>query len=106
MGSTASGPVGRRGALAARAAPTTSCASSTPSSMASGILSSMTISTTEKVRENRLRRMADRQGLALRKSARRDPRAIGFGLYFLIDPNINAVVAGIAGSEPIFTLDD
>jgi hypothetical protein len=80
--------------------------SSIPSDMASGIVSSMSLSTTEKVRENRLRRMADRQGLALRKSARRDPRAIGYGMYFLIDANRNAVVAGIAGDHPIFTLDD
>jgi hypothetical protein len=37
--------------------------------------------TTEKVRENRLRRMAVRQGLELHKSRRRDPRAIDFGRY-------------------------
>lgn len=35
----------------------------------------------EKVRENRLRRMADRQGLRIEKSRRRDPRAIDFGLW-------------------------
>ena len=39
--------------------------------------------TDEKVRENRLRRMAERQGLELRKSARRDPRAIDYGTYML-----------------------
>lgn len=37
----------------------------------------------DKVRENRLRRMADRQGLALHKNRRRDPRARDFGLYWL-----------------------
>jgi hypothetical protein len=34
-----------------------------------------------KVRENRLRRMAERQGLRLVKSRRRDPLAIDFGRY-------------------------
>jgi hypothetical protein len=37
----------------------------------------------EKVRENRLRRMAGRQGLTLTRSRRRDPRALDFGLYWL-----------------------
>ncbi len=40
-----------------------------------------------KVRENRLRRMAERQGLTLTKSRRRDPRALDFGLYWLADAN-------------------
>jgi hypothetical protein len=34
-----------------------------------------------KVRENRLRRMAERQGLRLVKSRRRDPLAIDYGRY-------------------------
>lgn len=34
-----------------------------------------------KVRENRLRRMAERQGLRLVKSRRRDPLAVDFGRY-------------------------
>jgi hypothetical protein len=34
-----------------------------------------------KVRENRLRRMAARQGFRLVKSRRRDPFAIGYGKY-------------------------
>jgi hypothetical protein len=37
----------------------------------------------EKVRENRLRRMADRQGLKLIKSRVRDPYAKDFGLYWI-----------------------
>jgi hypothetical protein len=37
----------------------------------------------EKVRENRLRRMAKRRGLRLHKSPRRDPGAIGYGRYLL-----------------------
>jgi len=37
----------------------------------------------EKVRENRLRRAAGRQGLRLVKSRRRDPRASDYGRYWL-----------------------
>jgi len=39
--------------------------------------------TTEKTRENRLRRVAERRGLRLEKSRSRDPRAIGYGRYCL-----------------------
>lgn len=46
----------------------------------------------EKVRENRLRRMADRQGLRLMKSRSRDPNALDFGLYALVDAETNIVV--------------
>jgi hypothetical protein len=38
-----------------------------------------------KVRENRVRRAADRQGLRLSKSRVRDPNARDFGLYALVD---------------------
>jgi hypothetical protein len=48
----------------------------------------------EKVRENRLRRMAQRQGLELRKSRTRDPRARDYGKYWLVDPFINNIVFG------------
>lgn len=44
------------------------------------------MSSSIKVRENRLRRMADRQGLRLMKSRRRDPRALDFGTYWLVEP--------------------
>jgi len=47
-----------------------------------------------KVRENRLRRMAERQGLMLQKSKRRDPKAIDFGGYMLIDAATNTAVLG------------
>lgn len=47
----------------------------------------------EKVRENRIRRMADRQELILRKSRRRDPRATDYGSYSLVTSN-NALVLG------------
>jgi hypothetical protein len=39
-----------------------------------------------KVLENRLRRAVARQGYTLRKSRRRDPRALDFGLYAIGDP--------------------
>jgi hypothetical protein len=42
-----------------------------------------------KVRQNRLRRMAERQGLGLRKSHRRDPRAIDYGIWSIVDPDTN-----------------
>lgn len=51
----------------------------------------------EKVRENRLRRAAKRQGLMLVKSRRRDRRASDYGTYGLIDPNRNAWVAWRGG---------
>jgi hypothetical protein len=39
--------------------------------------------------ERRLRTAVARKGLVLRKSRRRDPRAADFGVFFLIDPQIN-----------------
>jgi hypothetical protein len=36
----------------------------------------------EKVRENRARRAAERQGVRLVKSRRRDPRALDYGRYW------------------------
>jgi hypothetical protein len=56
--------------------------------MSSGIFSGM-----DKVNENRVRRMAERQGFALQKSRRRDPNAMDFGGYWIIDPNINGIIA-------------
>jgi hypothetical protein len=46
--------------------------------------------TAEKVRENRLRRMAERQGYQLTRTRRRDPRAIDYGSYTLVKTDINA----------------
>lgn len=51
-------------------------------------------STAEKVAENKIRRAAARQGLLLQKSRRRDPRAIDYGGYMLVDMQLNAVVFG------------
>lgn len=47
----------------------------------------------DRVRENRLRRMAARQRLVLRKSRRRDPYALDYGSYWLVSFN-NTLVAG------------
>lgn len=46
-----------------------------------------------KVYENRLRRMAARQGLQLVKWRTRDPRAYTFGAYMLVDPNAHNVIS-------------
>jgi hypothetical protein len=43
--------------------------------------------------ENRLRAAAERQGLRLEKSRSRDPRAIGWGTYQLVDLYHNTPVA-------------
>ena len=62
---------------------------------------------TDKVREARLRRKAARNGLRLVKSRRRDPAAIDYGLYALLDVDTGFVVH-ISGVISIFrlTLDD
>jgi hypothetical protein len=59
--------------------------------------------TDDKVRENRLRRMAERQGLALIKSRRRDPKAPDHGRYQLVDPATGGVVSGVS---PGFAIDE
>lgn len=59
----------------------------------------------ERTREQRLRRMADRQGLRLVKSRRRDPRARDYGDYHLVDVDANSIVAGEIGRIH-FSLDD
>ena len=78
------------------------------SSTIASTVTGMALSTPEKVRENRLRRMAERQGLRLVKSRRRDPRAIDYGLYTLISDRTNTVIAGTERTtgRPEFTLDD
>jgi hypothetical protein len=52
-----------------------------------------------KVRENRLRRMAARQGLRLARNPRRDPRAIDYGSYMLTDAH-EATVADFGWDNP------
>jgi hypothetical protein len=46
-----------------------------------------------KVRENRARRAAQRQGLILKKNPRRDSRAADYGSYLLINPDSEWVEA-------------
>jgi hypothetical protein len=47
---------------------------------------------TDKSRETRLRRLAERQGMRLEKSPRRDPRAWDYGTYRLVDAREGWVV--------------
>ena len=48
----------------------------------------------DKVRENRLRRMARRQGMTITKSRRRDYRATDFGIYWIADAHTNMIHKG------------
>jgi hypothetical protein len=67
----------------------------------------MTTDTTDKVRENRLRRMAERRGLKLVKSRRRDEHAWDYGMFMIVSVENNWVVAGTAATgRPEFTIDD
>jgi hypothetical protein len=59
-----------------------------------------------KVYENRLRRAAERQGLRLEKSRRRDSRAIDYGTYRLVDIASGGVVAGSVTTTYGLTLDE
>lgn len=45
-----------------------------------------------KLRENRLRRVAARRGLVLRKNRRRDPGALDYGMYCLTAVQADAEV--------------
>lgn len=45
----------------------------------------------EKVRENRLRRVAERRGYELRKSRRRDPLALDYGEWYLTRGSIQGL---------------
>src|SRR5262245_30145900 len=52
------------------------------------------LSTDETARESRLRRRAAQQGLALRKSRARQSSLDNHGGWMIVDPGLNAVVAG------------
>ena len=60
----------------------------------------------EKVRENRLRRMAKRQNLLVCKSRRRDPMALDYGLYHIVDLYTNGIVTGAGPFDYMMTLDE
>jgi hypothetical protein len=64
------------------------------------------VDATEKVREARLRRMAKRQGLQLVKSRRRDPLAVDYGRYVLVDANGAPTAADELVSAHAMTMDD
>jgi hypothetical protein len=65
------------------------------------------VMSTDKTLENRLRRMARRQGLDLQKSRRRDPQALDYGGYQLVDRGSSSLVLGeIAGTAFGASLDD
>ena len=58
----------------------------------------------DKIRESRLRRMAARQGLKLRRSPRRDENAIDYGMYAITTYHTGATLHP-DGPISIFTLD-
>lgn len=62
--------------------------------------------TEDKVRENRLRRVAARQGYLLQKSRRRDERAVDYGGYMLVDASSNGIVLGSGAFPYNASLDD
>lgn len=59
-----------------------------------------------KIKENRLRRMADRQGLALIKSKRRDPRSLDWQRFMIVDKFSNRIVAGELNSPQSLSIDE
>ena len=58
-----------------------------------------------RTRETRLRRAAERQGYRLVKSRRRDPRALDYGLYWVVDPRTSGVVSHGSGHDGGSDLD-
>ena len=57
--------------------------------------------------EDRVRRMAERRGLRLHRSCRRDPSASDYGRYMLRDANTRVIVAGATSTgEAQWTLAD
>ncbi len=48
----------------------------------------------DRTREHRLRRLAKRRGYILQKSKRRDPYAIDYGRWWIVEPDIGGNVAG------------
>ena len=60
-----------------------------------------------RTREQRLRRMADRQGLRLEKSRTRDLRAIDYGGWMIVNLETDTVVAGTGAlGRPHWSLND
>lgn len=66
----------------------------------------MVANETDKIRENRLRRKAKRQGFLLVKSRRRDPYALDFGEFMVVDAFTNTIVYGELNSPRALSLDE
>lgn len=60
----------------------------------------------EKIRENRIRRAAVRQGLRVEKSRVRDPRAIGWGTYQVVTSDTGKIKKQGLPSGYGLTLDE
>jgi hypothetical protein len=58
----------------------------------------------DKVRENRLRRMAERRGYELNKSRRRDPLAVDYGEWWITRGRVSGMALQRQG--PFKTLDE
>lgn len=54
----------------------------------------MATATADKIREKRLRNAAKRQGYDITKSRTRDPHALDYGGYMIVDPYKNSVEPG------------
>ena len=50
--------------------------------------------------------MAERRGLALRKSRRRDSSASDYGSWYIVDSRTAGIVAGTGTGRPSWTIDD
>jgi hypothetical protein len=59
-----------------------------------------------KVQEVRLRNRAKRMGYILQKSRRRDPQALGYGTYMLVDASNNTIAAGDTNNGFGMNLDE
>jgi hypothetical protein len=59
----------------------------------------------EKVRENRLRRMAERQGYTLHKSRRRDPLALDFDRWTIVGEDERVIAGADGAGRPTMSLD-
>ena len=61
----------------------------------------------EKSRENTLRRKLDRMGYRLQRSRRKDPDAIDYVCYWIVDAETNVVIFGQGAlGRPTATLDE
>lgn len=66
----------------------------------------MATTTTDKIREKRLRNAAKRQGYDITKSRTRDPRALDYGGWMVIDPRSNSIEAGGMGDGFQMSIDE